>query len=80
MKDAIKELKTEFRESDKYSDIVNDLFTQLIFDIEEGYFIERHALYKVESLLSVFNPAKKEDINILEQLRDKLLQLNRTVL
>lgn len=80
MKDSIKELKTEFKESDKYSDIVNDLFTQLIFDIEENYFSEKHSLYRVESLLSVFDPAKKEDIEILEQLRDKLLRLNKTVL
>ena len=80
MKDSIKELKIEFRESDKYSDIVNDLFSKLRFDIEENYFSERHSLYKVESLLSVFNPAKKEDIEILEQLRDKLLQLNKTIL
>lgn len=77
MKDSIKEIKIEFRESDKYSDIVNDLFVRLRFDIEENYFCEKNSLYKVESLLSIFNPAKKEDINILEQLRDKLLQLNR---
>ena len=80
MKDSIKELKTEFRESDRYSDIVNDLFARLRFDIEENYFCEKNSLYKVESLLSVFDPAKKEDINILEQLRNKLLQLNKTIL
>ena len=81
MKDTIEEIR-QIGTSSKHlhSTIVANLFEKLLGDIFCDRFNETITLYDVENLLEVFDPAKKEDIEILEQLKEKLLKLNRTVL
>lgn len=82
MKDTIKEIgeiKAEiwYKSSYPYSDVVLDLFDDITNDVEDDCFNARVALYRCISLLSVFDPAKKEDIVVLEQLKEKLERLNK---
>jgi len=85
MKDTIAEigeLKAEiwYKSEIPYSDIVLDLFDDITNDIEDDKFNIGITLYKTYSLLSVFDPAKKDDIEVLEQLKEKLERLNKAVL
>jgi len=81
MKDTIQEIQkltSSLGElPDYYSDIVIDLFDSISQQIKYGEFYEKISLYEVENLLSVFNPALKKDIEILEQLKEKLNRLNK---
>lgn len=81
MKDTLKEIQTLTSSlgslPDYYSDIVIDLFDKISQAIKYGEFDERTSLWEVENLLSVFNPALKKDIEILEQLKEKLYRLNK---
>ena len=85
MKDTIQEIKDLHTDvwissSIKYSDIVSDLFDDITNDIEDDKFNIGITLYKTYSLLSVFDPAKKDDIEVLEQLREKLERINKVTL
>lgn len=84
MKDTVKEIKNLDEKlsnnSGRHSRIVLDIFDKLTSDIENDEFSAGSTLYDVENLLEVFNPAKKEDIEILEQLQEKLNRLTRVSL
>lgn len=81
MKDTIQEIKDLNKKVGfGNSQIVIDLFEKTRDEILEGELDEMTTLYYVENLLEVFNPAKKEDIEILEQLQEKLNRLTRVSL
>lgn len=84
MKDTLKEIKDldsqVYYNMGKHSQLVIDLFERLTDDIVEETFNVGSTLYLVENTLEIFNPAKKEDIKILEQLKEKLELLNKITL
>lgn len=85
MKDTIQEIgeiKAEiwYKSTYPYSDVLLDLFDDITNDVEDDRFNVGVSLYRCISLLSVFDPAKKEDIKVLEQLKEKLERLNRVTL
>lgn len=85
MKDTIAEIgeiKAEiwYKSKIPYSDIVLDLFDDITNDVEDDKFNIGVYLYKTYSLLSVFDPEKKDDIEVLEKLKEKLERLNKIVL
>lgn len=84
MKDAVKEiqeLETKvYYNMGKHSQLVIDLFEEITEDIEENSFNAGATLYNLENVLEIFDPAKKDDIEALEQLKEKLERLNKVVL
>lgn len=84
MKDTIDEIqgldKEVNRSLGEYSQIIVDLFDDIAENIIDSNLNAGLTLYYVESLLDIFNPAKKEDIQILEQLKEKLERLIRVTL
>ncbi len=77
MKDTISEIKYLCNNTaSKHSELIHNLFEKLVDRINDYTFDVGIALYEVENLLDIFNPAKKEDIKILEQLKEKLERLN----
>lgn len=84
MKDTVKEIEDlDKKVSDdcgRYSRIVVDLFDKITTDIFNNEFSAGSTLYDVENLLEVFSLEKVKDIEILEQLRDKLNRLTRVTL
>lgn len=81
MKDTVQEIKDLSKEVGfGYSQIVIDLFEKTREEITDGEFDEMTTLYYVLNLLEVFSREKVKDIEILEQLRDKLNRLTRVTL
>lgn len=77
----IKDLETGiYYNMGKHSQLVIDLFEEVTEDIEEDSFSIGATLYNLENILDIFDPAKKEDIKVLEQLKEKLERLNRVTL
>lgn len=84
MKNTIQEIKdlesAIYYNMGKHSQLVIDLFEEITEDIEEDSFSVGATLYNLENVLDIFDPAKKEDIKVLEQLKEKLERLNRVTL
>lgn len=84
MKDTIAEIKQLdsdiYYNMSKHSQFIIDYFERLTENIDEEMFNPGSELYHLENVLEIYNPAKKEDIEILEQLREKLNRLIRTTL
>jgi len=81
MKDTIQEIhdleKHTYYNMVHHSQITIDLLGNLVDDILIDNFNVGSTLYHLENLLEVFNPALKKDIEILEQLKEKLNRLNK---
>jgi len=84
MKDTVKEiqeLETKiYYNMGKHSQLVIDLFEEITEDIEEEDFSVGATLYRLYNILEIFDPAKKDDIEVLEQLKEKLERINKVVL
>jgi len=84
MKDTVKEiqdLETKiYYNMGKHSQLVIDLFEEITEDIGEESFSAGATLYNLENILEIFDPAKKDDIEVLEQLKEKLERINKVTL
>lgn len=84
MKDTIQEIKQLdsdiYYNMGKHSQFIIDYFERLTENIDEEIFNAGAELYHLENVLEIYNPAKKEDIEILEQLKEKLNRLTRVSL
>ena len=84
MKDTVEEIKNldiiVQNNLGFHSQIVINLFDDIAEDILDDKFNAGVVLYDVYNLLEVFSREKVKDIEILEQLKEKLERLNKVVL
>lgn len=84
MKDTLSEIKELDRKVQQklgfYSQVVIDLFDEMAENILDDKFNIGKTLYYVEVLLECFSREKVKDIEILEELKEKLDNLNKLVL
>lgn len=84
MKDTVKEIleldNEVYKNMNNHSQFTMDFFEEVTYNIEEDKFNAGSTLYKLENILEIFDPAKKDDIEVLEQLKEKLERLNKVVL
>nr|DAI89594.1 MAG TPA: hypothetical protein [Caudoviricetes sp.] len=84
MKDTVEEIKNldiiVQNNLGFHSQIVINLFDDIAEDILDDKFNAGVVLYDVYNLLEVFSREKVKDIEILEQLKEKLERINKVVL